>query len=437
MPGLLLGPAIVPTEPVEIDRTHPLGIAGGLASLWLLNGSARDVSQQQAPLSLFGAPAYASTARGPMLALDGIGQYGTAPDILPNWTGITIAVLFSAIGTQASDVRLFEKGANSEITVNFNQPSPGTGFLYAFLNTGNQNDYTYGVYTSSSYTDGNVHCMVATFEGPIAGNYTTALYIDGVTIGTNTNTHAPFNKTGALNLGQYGGGGYNFDGNVGALIPYGQALPPSLALWLSAEPFAMLRPQARRRAGVNSAVVVSPLTSALALTGLSPTVVLGIALQPASAAFALTGFSPRPSLGYTLQPGAGALELGGVAPSVTFGYTLVPPPGAFSLVGEPPAATIGVTLLPLTAALALAGTTPTDTLGITVTPSAGVLALAGETPALSYGYTLVPPPGALALLGQIPIVTYQNVTYTTIVKLAAEPRVVKLVSEPRVVKLLG
>jgi hypothetical protein len=78
-------------------------------------------------------------------------------------------------------------------------------------------------------------------------------YVNGIAQGTGT-LSAPSSITSAR-LGSRNGGASNFTAcQLDHLYAYEKALDSALALWLSAEPYAMLRPIVRRRYFVPAAV---------------------------------------------------------------------------------------------------------------------------------------------------------------------------------------
>jgi len=134
------------------------------------------------------------------------GSYATVT--LPGFTSLndmSVHVVFSADAfAQPRFTRLIEQGGNNSWTLDFSQVTAGSGQLTAMVNGTSQ------VTTSASLLDGKTH--LASFT--LAGGTVVALYIDGVLIGTATSASSPSSPTASINIGRYGGGGYNLTGSI-------------------------------------------------------------------------------------------------------------------------------------------------------------------------------------------------------------------------------
>jgi hypothetical protein len=121
---------------------------------------------------------------------------------LNNWTNQTISCWVNANTGMAADARLIEKGSNNEWTIIWNYVG-GSNKLTVQALGGPTN-----LLTSAAALTGAWHKIDVT----ITSANVVSLYVDGVLDSSATSGTGPASKTNALNVGQYGGGGYNYSG---------------------------------------------------------------------------------------------------------------------------------------------------------------------------------------------------------------------------------
>jgi hypothetical protein len=141
--------------------------------------------------------------------------YATASAAALNgWTEQTIAFWMWSpdASANATDARVVEKGANSEWTIVLNAlAEDGKIFVQELGGTDEK------VSSLASVCDGVWHLVVVTIDN--TGHI--AMYVDNVSQGSYASS-LPSPTTGALNIGQYGGGGgYNFARQPDAVNGFG------------------------------------------------------------------------------------------------------------------------------------------------------------------------------------------------------------------------
>lgn len=182
--------------------------------------SALDSSGNSYTGTCSGSPTYVAGKIGKgALSLNGSGQYVTASgSLLNNWssTGESASCWFQITGSMGSYGRLLEKGANNEWTIITNLSS--TGYISVQQLGSNGILFT----TAANYNDSHWHQLVLT----ISSAAFVSLYIDG-TLTNSASSTMPGSLTGTLNIGQYGGGGYNWNGYIDDVRIYTRALSTS------------------------------------------------------------------------------------------------------------------------------------------------------------------------------------------------------------------
>jgi len=146
---------------------------------------------------------------------------------------------------------------------------------------------------------------------------------------------------------------------------------------------------------------IRPSAGALALTGAIGSPIQGVVLTPAAGTLALNGAAP--TLGLAITPGVGTLTLIGQSAQIGGTNQFTPATGALALTGAAPSLLTPTSLSVPAGTLTLNGVAPTTIRGTVLTPSAGSLALSGISPRLDLG--IVPAQGALILTGQTPSVS--------------------------------
>jgi len=85
-----------------------------------------------------------------------------------------------------------------------------------------------------------------------------SFYQNGIVLGTNGTTPVPPGSTATMPLLGDSGAGGDFLGYFAYWYYYRRVLPQSEALWLSTEPYIMLRPIVRRRWSIPAAITINP-----------------------------------------------------------------------------------------------------------------------------------------------------------------------------------
>ena len=150
------------------------------------------------------------------IVFDGVDDYAIvlSSSTLNNWSALTIGVWFTFSTMDSYYLRLIEKGANNEWTVGINyatydyklflQDLGGAGLAIKSTNALNDNRYHYVVITINS----NHYC---------------SMYIDGI-LNSQSQGSTPSSKTGSINIGRYGAGGYCWKGTIANTQIYSRAL---------------------------------------------------------------------------------------------------------------------------------------------------------------------------------------------------------------------
>jgi hypothetical protein len=165
---------------------------------------------------------------------------------------------------------------------------------------------------------------------------------------------------------------------------------------------------------LSSGSSIAPSAGGLALTGIAPSALLGIARVPAIGALTLTGAAPLVTQQISRSPTAGSLSLSGIVPSIISGVMRTPAVTSLSLSGIAPIITNGAnsSRTPVVGALILTGIAPTMNLTVP-SPVAGSLLLTGVAPTVNFGSIRVPAIGALTITGIAPSLTANGNTTIT------------------------
>jgi prepilin-type N-terminal cleavage/methylation domain-containing protein len=146
---------------------------------------------------------------------NGSNDYVTASgSSMNNWgpTGQSVSVWFKMNAAMGQFTRLIEKATNTEWAIFV---TAGTNSLTVQTVSGGNILFV----TPSGYYDGNWHFLVMTYS---SGAVVT-LYIDGLKTNQAIST-IPSTQTGILNIGRFGGGGYNWNGLIDDVRIYNRAL---------------------------------------------------------------------------------------------------------------------------------------------------------------------------------------------------------------------
>lgn len=232
-------PRSIPTEAVEVDRTHPL--AAGLSGFWL----ASDLTGTD--LTGIG------TATFPTSPTPSVGPMG--PTL--NFTNAPYMQVPSSPGLQGNSVSIVTWVRPASFPSSYNtiasllQSSPARNIVFFAKSGGKLALYVSGTNQNINYdgtgaftlSAGNLYCLVAT-AGISSGSYG---YVNGALDASNTADPGNFGMTVPLYFGkEVGGINGTFNGLIGPMSVYNRVLSPAEVAWLYNEPFAMLRPVARR-----------------------------------------------------------------------------------------------------------------------------------------------------------------------------------------------
>lgn len=314
-------PQRVPTEAVEVDQSHPL--ANGLTSAYVL-GQLKDAAGASGPASIAGGATLGSSPMG----LAGVftataGPLISVPDVPAlNLVSAGTVCAWVTFDVLSSRVIFIGKGLgnNQTDTSYWLEKNAANNPVSYFASAGTDHVLTG---SSSTISDHNTHFICATYDGAKQ-----SVYLDGVadpataswsaTIAANTNPLRFGNGlTSSFNL--------NLGGSISLFLLYNRCLPATEVAQLNAEPFAVLRPIARRTYGIST----TPSTAATVIgaAGVGSAGVLGDGLLSA-----LTGTN---GIGAAGTPhGQDQTAISGAA-GTTIAGLLVPAAGA------PPVGTTG------------------------------------------------------------------------------------------------
>ena len=258
----LRDPRVVPIEPVEIDWAHPLAVFG-ISGLWLLNGSNADLSPNDNALVFNSGCSFRAGPAGPALLVSGtnsnfastfpVGITGSQDRTLTAW------YMPFAGGYYANLVALGS--------------SAGYNAKFGLTNRDSNNTLQIDLYGSSiGGFAGILNQWYHLAAVQLAG--TCYFYVNGVLNTSNaatlSTTNAPL--TSGSNPNQFGN---DWSGQLGAVTVWPWGLTSDQIAETYAEPFAMLRPIARRRYyGVAAASSIAIGTSESAPA--SDTLALGV-----------------------------------------------------------------------------------------------------------------------------------------------------------------
>lgn len=397
-------PATVPTWPVELDTTHPLGAN---AQSFVIPGYRYTTDlTARSQVSYVGAPPTVASSFGPVIQLNSSGyQYPSIAGVLQfGQCTFRIGVMFSAAALTSSSAKIYE-----------NTPSDGTQSFAATMVSG---VLQVDVVTASPLAQNTLNAattFVANKWYDLCVTYDGAnlrLYVNGA-----QDANSPVSSAGALrndpttNLtigSTSGGSGQQLIGSVRDWILYNRVLTPGAIAQLAAQPFAMLRPIIRRQYYASSTTGTSftatPGIGLLATSGHALTVSAGATTQPGHGSTTVSGAVPILSAGASLALGIGTLRLTGATPSASAGATVAPGAGLLALTGHAASVSAGAILAPGAGALRLTGYTPTLSAGSTfaANPGAGLLSFVGGAPTVSAGASVTPGAGLIGIPGAAP-----------------------------------
>lgn len=198
-----------------------LNLDGGNFLSYPKTGTAwNDLSGNNNTATLYGSPSYNTSNNGCLQFTANSAQYGivTNSPSLNNWNAFTISVWFKTTGGMQQYARLFEKGANNELTIVFNA-TPDTNKL-SVQNVGGTNIL---LTSAVAYNDNIWHNVTVT----ITSGYYVTMYIDGGSFIVGNQSPTTPTKTNDINIGRYGGGLYYYNGFIGNIALYNRDLTPS------------------------------------------------------------------------------------------------------------------------------------------------------------------------------------------------------------------
>lgn len=261
-------PQVVPTFPVEVDRTHPL--AHGLIGLWLPTAGGADlVGGVVLAQPAGGLSPITATSRGAAW----MQQTGNTGLLAPAATAFTTGSTFA----------LFWRGAIlGNFVGNYNAPVVGVTYADTDTNpyvaydieiTGGENIYGRVQNAQSASIQAGVGELSA---GLTVGAFGLNFYRDGL-FGSNAAAAAPlFSATSQVSIGCYPGDlgrSPNVATNLAAFYnasdDVSQAGGSELMAWLHAEPFGMLRPKIRRIYGFAPAPITASVPGTVGVVDLA------------------------------------------------------------------------------------------------------------------------------------------------------------------------
>ena len=236
--SLLLGPKIVPTEPVEIDWSHPL--AQRLQSYWLLGTDALDLTKFGLNATNAGGVAPVAGQFGPNFSFNGSSQYLATPAVSRGYASGTVT------WRQNPNVAY-----NSGTIRGLCGTQPGILAVQVY----NDNNW----YVGWNYSGDQRVVLAASPSNWLPGVIThyaltwgadgSKFYCNGTLIGSNSAAPNIDPNSAQWLIGTY----YSaplltlFPGAMGTHGIYSAEFSADLIAWLAAEPLAMLRPKMRRR----------------------------------------------------------------------------------------------------------------------------------------------------------------------------------------------
>ena len=336
-------PGRVPTQPVEIDWSHPL--ANGLIACYVPGGArgAVDLTGIGPLVAIRSGSSIAPSSYGAAL-----GSFATSPGAftgtIPSaWKLTTGGTIFSAIeltGTPVASSTIFGLAYNSAGT------SPFNDYVLSF-NGSAQPNFSYnhgGTFASVQSTGASLgvgrHTVAGSFVVALGGAI--AIYQDGAVVKTGTWAAAP--------PPSYTGGGYLqiagdnsvtsriINGSTAISLIYNRPLSAAEVAALDRDPFCMLRPirSGRVRPSSGSSVTVTPGLGLVTVTGRAPTASAGATVAAGLGRTTITGKAPTVGGGVTASPGKGGVLIAGHAPAIATGVSVAAGKGQVTVAGFVP-----------------------------------------------------------------------------------------------------
>ena len=194
---------------LNLDAGNPASYPGTGATWTDLSGNSNNAT-------LYNSPTYSSSNGGTLYFNNASSQYGVVVNngTLNSWTAQTIGVWCTLSTISGNYIRLIEKGSNTEWAMVINFPATPNKISIQMGGTGNN------IITSTMTINNSGYYY---FALTISSTYYCTFYVNGVVNGQ-AQAVAPAAKTGIVNIGQYGGGGYYWNGNIPQVQVYNRSL---------------------------------------------------------------------------------------------------------------------------------------------------------------------------------------------------------------------
>jgi hypothetical protein len=198
-------------NPAAANQQNPAGVwNSNYAGVWHLpNGSTLTANDSTGngnnALTLNGTSAGAGEIDG-AASLNGTSNYIEVPNgsSLNGWSQQTVSVWIKAQTDMTNNARLIEKGANNEWTLAFNY-----GGANQELTLQNLGANSPAITTSIAVADNTWHKVDVTINNT---SLAIAIYVDGVLNVAGTSAGAAASTSNNVYMGEYGGGGYFYQG---------------------------------------------------------------------------------------------------------------------------------------------------------------------------------------------------------------------------------
>ena len=405
------GGRMVPTGPVRLDGN--CSRSNLINGLWLLNGSALDLSGNGNNGTFVGSPTVGGSVAGPATILNPANngtQYVSGGSAF-NYTtsdftlAVTLTLLsFTTNSAGQGPVVLFSGQYES---AGYYSQIDSTGSVYFATNQS-------GAIQSSSTSAGAIAVGAVARIAYVRQGSTVTIYVNGVNLTTTSPVHSnPASSSQAFQLGAYNGTQICTQGTFSGFIAASRAWTPGEVEADASAPFSLLERAGRIAVwdvGASGGVPFSASAGlgSLLFAGDPLTAAAGASLSLGSGILDFTGLDSSPSAGASLIAGLGELILTGLPATVTIGGTpLQVTMGLGSLVTSGGAAAIsaGAQISVGTGATQSAGESFAISAGVNLTASFGTILLSGQLPGVSAGANLTAGEQVLLLEGYPATVT--------------------------------
>ena len=280
-------PTQVPTAPVEVDWSHPL--AANLACLFIPGYSLHDLAQTGLSLAWGSAGAIGATSRGPSAWNNSTSISSDA--LATPQAGIPASIVGGNEFTVVASTHIFGAPAANAVFFSVNYSSSGSA-PYVVWDLGTNSSQCYSFFINNGGTfNGNSQSTTLPSIGPaflvgtcqIGGN--TNLYLNNSLLLSEPASSPSPTSTSTSNITL--GSGSNSAIEFGSF--YNSILTAQITAWLTAEPFAMLRPIRRRTyfvpaSATFSASIRAPRAFASVQFSASESQTVAVTAKPARAA---------------------------------------------------------------------------------------------------------------------------------------------------------